>query len=168
MRSLSLFGKLFALVFMQACTSANFQNSKRTEVPKCTELRRLYSAASDPEFGSVRKNVEIRSDGSRYRTFEATLRLTGADSCLVRKYTIDFEYYCRWEAQDDDDKLVNTFHSIQAQLLSCLREADVSRSAQSVRAIVGGEDHGAEYYLTMSGPRSSTNYVALRVRRQDP
>jgi hypothetical protein len=134
--------------------------------PPCAEFRQVYLAAAQDDFSSIRSKVETRSDRSIYRLYDTTLKLSGADSCVIREHRLDFEHYCRWEAQSDDDKLVATHEAVRQQIVSCLKEAEVSRMGESVRVRVVGKDYGVEFHL--ASRRFSTNYVTLAVRRFVP
>lgn len=134
--------------------------------PPCAEFRQVYLAAAEDDFSSIRSKVETRSDRSIYRLYDTTLKFSGADSCVIREHRLDFEHFCRWEAQSDGDKLLAAHEALRQQIVSCLKEAEVSRMGESVRVRVVGRDYGVVFHL--ASRRFSTNYVTLAVRRFVP
>lgn len=155
-----LFSWIFAAIPLAlcGCVSNKIFESDPSRAPKCADLRKLYVAAADPELATLRDNVEIRAPKSIHTTFRTTFSLPGADSCLVQKSGVDFQYVCTWDSADNVGKLEADFRQIQSQMLTCLKEASVFRTPDSAIIRVESEAYNVRYWLT-----ARDRYVRLRV-----
>jgi hypothetical protein len=134
--------------------------------PTCKDLIAVY-AGSEDDFASIRSGVEVKKYGSIYTTFVATKILTGADSCYIRKSGINYEYYCRWEAGSDRQKLGDTYQTIRDSMIYCLKSAQVWRddNGGTTRARLQASNEELVTYSVMAHYGSMPYYVYLTVKR---
>jgi hypothetical protein len=133
--------------------------------PTCAELRAAFRASLD-DFDSVRSGLEISKSGSVYSTYDTSLKMRGASSCVIRKSGVRNELYCRWEAGDSRPLMGAYYRAIRDQVKSCIRKGSVSQNDR------GGYTHVTLYseqgyvsFWVMARFESPPYYVNLTVEK---
>ena len=159
------FALLTLLVLAGCATPTKFVEADPKQAPTCSEMRAIFRA-SENDFETIRTNLEVSRSGSIYKTFETTLKLTGASSCVVRKHGIDYEYYCRWDTGNDRALMGAHYRGIRDQLKACIKDGSVYQDDRggSTRITVETKEQLMSFWV-MARYENAPYYVTLSVKR---
>lgn len=118
---------VLACLILTGCeTGPAFIQADPKMAPTCEQLRVAFRASLS-DFDSVRSGLEVSKSDSIYRIFDTSLSMRNASSCVIRRYSVQDELYCRWEAGNNIDLMGAYYRAVRDQLKECIREGSVSQ-----------------------------------------